>query len=207
MHAVSAVSPQAQALLAAFEKRGAAKAFDQLYVGQVSGQPRLFVALGRKGNTAVAYVCDGTRVGTWFTGSAAAKKLTLAAADGSTLAGSTAATTSRFVLTRDGYPVAATLRPATGRDLFIRFRIKPPYESVGGIIGIRGVLRGLTILSAPTSAPSPPPANSTPATSVTLSGPGLTLTSTSANRVSRRKIKCDFLATQYGADKGCLRRR
>ena len=153
-------------MLTAFEKRGAAKAFDRLYVGQVSGHPRLFVA-GPKGNTAVAYVCDETEVGTWFTGSSAAKKLMSSAADGSTLAGPTAAATPKFAPTRDGYP-AIGAAPARDRPRPLRpLPGQPPYQSVGGIIGIRGVLRGLTVLSPPTSFPAPTP--TTPA-SVTLSG-------------------------------------
>ena len=94
---------------------------------------------------------------------------------------STAAATRKFVLTRDGYPVNATLRPLWPRP------VHPPPDQTSPRIGCgssdpRRPARPHNRNCADRS-PAPPPATSTPATAVT-SGPGLTLTSTASTTLS-----------------------
>ena len=75
------VSPASASVLLDDLAASGASVFEHVYVGHTA-VPDAFLAVGTRGNDAVAYLCDGDRVAAWFTGSVNGQDIDLHGAGG-----------------------------------------------------------------------------------------------------------------------------
>ena len=152
----STTRPGADALLARLTTEGSDAALPQRYAGKVgTGDDATFVFVGRDGDRAVTYVCDGTD-GTWFSGSVDGRGAgTLRATDGDATAALTPTDAGVQVTISGGtFDGDATTATPLGDGEGSLVRIQATTEAggtdaaVGGVIvlpdGVRGTLRTAT---------------------------------------------------------------
>ena len=195
----STTAPAADALLTRLAQEGSDAVFEQRFLGTLgTGGDEPLVFVGRAGDRAVAYVCDGT-TGTWFTGPVDATGAgTLRSAGGEATATTTAADGGLRVVVAGGdfdgrSATAATL--ADGEGTLVRLQATPETggteAAVGGVIitpdAVRGTLQSIadgtsnTVLRGETT-----PATTGRASTTTTAAPFQTLGPIDASTTTTR---------------------